>query len=468
MSGALVVRDRNGTEYRLGRLLGEGGQGRVFEVEGQPRAVKLLSAPTRLQRDRLEGSIARIRRLHLDKLPLARPQALLAPPHVGYVMELLTGMIPLGRLLHPPRGGEDFLAWYLESGGTVRRLRLLARLGEVLGELHGRGLGYGDLSPENVLVSASADHAEVWLIDCDNIHAGVSPRAYYTPGYAAPELFRGHLGADSLTDAWSFATLAFEALTVLHPFDGDRVHDGDPEEEERAHRGELEWVDAESGSNAALSRGLPRELVLSRPLRKLAEDCFGASRLDRARRPGVSAWTEQINSAADQTLTCAGCPGSFMFNQRLCPWCDTPRPDFVLAEVRRVDPDAAPRQDGATPTDGPQGLMGEPFTNDLGLVARLAVQAGRPTRLEARHAAPGDGDGRRPLAELQVEGSRLLIVGRPDAGLVLATSSRARNLEGVVREVPVHELSRAWLAPVSPSGVQRVVQFRLQPSGRRS
>src|SRR5581483_3658048 len=297
---------------------------------------------------RVRENIARVRRLPLDGLNVARPLRALVQPHVGYVMELMTGMVPLHVLAQPPREYvSNFVHWYIATGGLQRRLRVLAKTAALLRALHERGLAYGDASPRNIFISEDSSASEVWLIDCDNIVQGVIPRAVYTPGYAAPELFRGHPGADSLTDAWSLATLAFETLCVLHPFDGDLIHDGEPELEERAFRGELTWVDDCDDSSNAASRGLPRGMVLTRPLQHLASACFGSSRLNRECRPTTSAWAEKLARAADQVLVCTGCGSGFYANLNACPWCDEPRPPFALINVHLRDPNI--EDDSRTP-----------------------------------------------------------------------------------------------------------------------
>jgi DNA-binding helix-hairpin-helix protein with protein kinase domain len=59
---------------------------------------------------------------------------------------------------------------YRDTGSFGRRLQILKQLAETLAKLHGRGLAFGDLSPNNIFVSQSVEHHQVWLIDADNIH----------------------------------------------------------------------------------------------------------------------------------------------------------------------------------------------------------------------------------------------------------------------------------------------------------
>ena len=100
----------------------------------------------------------------------------------------MDGLVSLSEVLeesvtamHDGRG----LRGFIDSGGLAKRLRLLERLCATLSKLHGRGLAYGDLSPGNIFVSRSKEHAEVWLIDCDNISllSREGGQKIYTPDY---------------------------------------------------------------------------------------------------------------------------------------------------------------------------------------------------------------------------------------------------------------------------------------------
>ena len=237
MSRPDTVTSIHGTRYSLGRELGRGGEGAVFAVEGGQRAVKLLRDRSPRSRDRLRDRLAMVGRLPLEGLAVARPLEQLRPPHTGYLMELFTGMTPIRSLLHPPNGTGSVAEWYFRGGGLRRRLRVLARVAEVLSELHGRGLVYTDLSPNNVFVSESSDAGEVRLIDTDNVHPATSRgQSIYTPRYGAPEVVRSTGFPSSLGDAWTFAVIAFETLSLVHPLLGDEVQYGEPEMEERGAR----------------------------------------------------------------------------------------------------------------------------------------------------------------------------------------------------------------------------------------
>lgn len=451
-----MVVDVNQVQYSLARLLGQGGQGEVWAVRGQDLAVKFSYVRHPSARERVRENIARIRRLPLKGLNVARPLRALAEPHVGYVMELMTGMVPLKTVMNVPRDLEgDFAPWYLESGSLGRRLRLLARIADLFRNLHAAGFTYGDASPDNVFVSEEHDAAEVWLIDCDNLCHGISRHGLYTGGYGAPELFRGHAGNDSLTDAWSLAAITFEALCATHPFVGGLVHDGGPELEEKAFRGELPWIGDKRDACNIATHGLPMEMVLTPRLRKLAGQCFGDSRLDRQARPPAGAWAESLHKAADQTLICPGCGSSYYFNSVCCPWCDAPRPPFATITFFRRD--LSLPNDGRTPFQVICGKPGIPAP-----VARTTVQFKRWTLLSDRHLAGADSE--TPRITAFMDGATLVLKGgdAPGAFLVHRRDGNTVRLDNRSEKVDLHRgKSWWWLVPENPERIHRVATFTL-------
>lgn len=327
-----TVTDENGAIFELGASLGKGGQGEVFRVKGGKQVVKLVYSKND---ERMRRQFASVKRVDLRGIHVAKPLALLKRPLVGYIAEFLDGMIPISTLMSP---GKSVLEWHIETGGLRRRLRLLAHLGEVLMALHAKGLIYADVSHHNVFVSEDLDFHEVWLIDLDNLTSESDPaNTIYTPGFAAPELIRGHSGNTSLTDAWAFAVLVWQVLTLNHPFIGDMVNDGEPELEEQAFRAEVPWVGHSSDDSNLASTGLPAELMFGQKLMELAQRMFEVSVDDKLRRPGIAEWVEMLHATADQTIRCKGCKGSYLVNQAECPWCDEQRPETYRIFLHRWD-----------------------------------------------------------------------------------------------------------------------------------
>jgi len=336
MSAPKSVVDTNGTKYVLGKPLGTGGQGTVFEVEGGKFAVKLLTKTSGTEIRRVERHFLHLKQLPLDGIPIAKPISVLRQPYAGYVMPLLQNMEPIAKLVLPPRGSDSIGEWYRNTGSLKKRLRCLASTGDAIAALHANGLCYGDVSPANIFIPTTATNDDAWLIDSDNLHyeSNTTTQQFYTPGYGAPELASRTGTTSSLSDAYSVGVLAFRALVQCHPLIGDMVHDGEPELEERAYRGEFPWIDHQSDPINQSSRGIPRPTALSKGLIALAARTFESGLLDKVKRPSAREWAEGLWRAAAHSLVCSGCRGSYYRNSDCCPWCGMARAAFVYVRVR--------------------------------------------------------------------------------------------------------------------------------------
>ncbi len=344
-----TVHDSFGTPYVLTGKIGEGGQGIVCSTDKSGVLVKVFTSHDPDVRRRWVNRVNWILNQELDGLHIAHPKAVIERPAPGYVMELMDGLIPLQELLdnsHQALLDGSGLQGFVATGGLRRRLALLRELSSTLSDLHGRGLAYGDLSPANCFVSKSPEHHQVWLIDCDNLCASERPGHghVHSPGYGAPEVIRGESGVNSLTDAWSFAVMAFELLTHGHPFKGQAVLDGGPDQEEvRALRGELPWVyHPEDGSNQSVG-GIPLDLVATERMWNLFETCFNAGRDEPVVRPSPGEWADALDAAWAMTLVCpeADCASSYYWKpQGSCPFCDHPQPDALVLEHAWYGPEA--------------------------------------------------------------------------------------------------------------------------------
>lgn len=456
------VADVNGVRHALARRLGRGGQGAVFEIEGGRLAVKLLFDRSPTNRERLRNQLVMVKRLPLQDLEIARPQEMLREPHLGYVMELLTGMVPLKTLLSVPKGVPSSTAWYTSGGGLRRRLRLLARAGDVLAALHGKALVYSDPSPDNIFVSQSPDGHEVRLIDADNLHLRSTPgvRSVFTPGYGAPELVLCETGPDSLTDVHAFGVLAFQTLSLAHPLIGDAVADGEPEREEEALSGCLPWIDSPQDTSNRSTTGIPRDIVLSKRLRELSQMTFGEGLRDRMKRPGIGEWTERLHAAADATIVCPGCRGSFYLTEAACPWCDHPRPAFVLASFYLWDPLLGNGGDIVTRPGG-EGRVPTRMST-------LAITEGEAIIVTRRLTDDRHGQtGLTPVIELRVSGSRAEVSnldGR-EHRLVSPTGNKTapiRETPSRIRLMPGVRSERLHLG--RPDEMHRVVELEIYPS----
>ena len=170
------------TRFQLGKLLGEGGMGRVFAAydPGLKRevAVKLLKTP---------GAAAR-RRFAEE----ARLQARVDHPHICKVYEV------------GEEGGTAYIAMQRLHGAPLtevahdldrdQKLLLVARVAQAIHEAHRAGLIHRDLKPGNILVEGVAEgRPRPCVLDfgiarvVEDAHLTQTGAILGTPHYMAPE-----------------------------------------------------------------------------------------------------------------------------------------------------------------------------------------------------------------------------------------------------------------------------------------
>ncbi len=393
------VADQYGNQHQLASELARGGQGVVYRTTDADLAVKQpLAANGEVDRtSNLQKQFQSVRRLPLPpRISISLPLATLRD-EPGYVMPLLSEMEPFGAFdlsgelkdeleseAIPPwladvkdKNTALTLLYYAKSGSTKLRLLALAKAAAILARLHAAGLVYGDISPNNCFMGDGSQ--EVWLIDADNLRFErvQGGNSVYTPRYGAPEIVQGTDQSRPRTDCWAFAVMAFETLSLVHPFIGQKVLDPDDDEdgwdtepaapgapadaEERAYAGYLAYIDdQDDDSNRALS-GLPRPLVLTPQLARLFQETFGAGRTKPWRRPSMAFWALELTRAHDLSVACPGCAMSYSKDHATCPYCDAPRPTVAIAVTDRWHMVVQPRD---TEVNLPHRLF-RPFSLEL-------------------------------------------------------------------------------------------------------
>jgi DNA-binding helix-hairpin-helix protein with protein kinase domain len=454
-----TVTDQNGVRYELTALLGRGGQGAVYAIKGGRLAVKILTDGNQARRERLRNQLTHVRRLPLRDLALAKPLEMLRPPHTGYVMELLTDMVPIKTLMVPKKGEAPSIEWYIEGGGLRKRLLVLGRAAHLISQLHGKGLVFSDPSPANIFISKARDNQEVWMIDTDNLQYESSPcAAFFTPGYGAPELLSNASGVTTLTDAFSFAVIAFQALSLAHPFIGDMVNDGDPELEDQAFAGKLPWIDDPEDDSNRATFGVPRQWVLSPRLMDAFYLAFGPGRSDPTVRPGASEWADRLYGAADATIECPACSGSFYFTQPHCPWCERARPSFVTAVFHLWDPEFGPQG----------GILAKPKGETMRpvLAGHGAVSAGRAFVITRRLAfGQLSGPSGEPVVSVTLSGQGITLKSLDGNVYPLFSPTGSQKTEIGDREktIRLEERQGSWRLHFGPNdALHRVMSFELR------
>jgi serine/threonine-protein kinase len=214
--------------YRIGRRIGLGGTGVVFEAtcsqSGGSYAVKTLrpcyvNHPDLGRRLRREAEVAR-RVRHPGVTPVL-DEGTLEDGSPFIVMPLLTGESlnkVLLRMNHLPASAVAALA---------------GRVAAILHSAHCVGYVHRDVKPEHVLLDRSpSGELLVYLLDFGVCASREAPdderqrekgKVFGTPSYVSPEQAAGECDVDGRADLFGLGILMFEALSGRLPFFGANV-----------------------------------------------------------------------------------------------------------------------------------------------------------------------------------------------------------------------------------------------------
>ncbi len=298
---------REGQPVACRRLLGEGGQGRVFEVtvDGAAHALKLYHphmAPA-AQRGMIERAVQ-----------AGPPSAhFLWPTHVvsgpgdafGYLMPLRPARF---------RSVPDLVTRRVTSTFPAI-LTAAAELASAFHDLHAKGLAYCDISWGNVFLDPRS--GEVLVCDNDNVDVDGAETATVlgTPRFMAPEIVRGEAGPSVRTDRFSLAVLLFQMLFNGHPLEGAREAkvrclDG-PALEQLYGTRPLYVFDPTDPANRPVKGIHDNVLIFQKiwpsPLRRMFEIAFTVGLTSPGRRPTEREWQRALLSTRDLLHPCGAC-----------------------------------------------------------------------------------------------------------------------------------------------------------------
>lgn len=334
----------NGTEYILNEQIGEGAQGVVYTETNGEHLIKLYNNGSPIQN---RNKINKLNWLIKQDFPdqFIKPLEIIETPYVGYSMKQVKGHVSLNRLLVPSKD-NSFADWYnKETGGLRRRFFLGYKIAMQFAMLHETNRAYCDISGNNILVNEDSKVASVCMIDIDNIYipGGDSGNVLGTSRYMAPEIMKKQMLPDIFTDCYSLAVILFEILRVGHPYIGDVVEDGTPEQQEQAYLGLYPYVDDDENEMNRSSQMLPENVVFTKEIRELFKRTFINGKENRMERATARDFALAFLEASNKVMKCPVC-GSWHLatpspdRKYYCPWCDeeNPRPLFLQFKDRCV------------------------------------------------------------------------------------------------------------------------------------
>lgn len=338
----MIITSTSGQNYLLTEKVDkQGAQGIVYEESTGRFIIKLYKRGNEFQnRNRLNKLEWLAKQSYPDQF--IKPLDLFIEPYIGYAMEKVVNHVSLNKLLVPSRE-MSLSEWYNEeTGGLRRRLFLGYKIAMQFALLHESNRAYCDISGNNILVNKDPRVASICMIDIDNIYipGGDSGNILGTSRYMAPEIMNKQMQPDIFTDDYSLAVILFELLRCGHPYVGDMVEDGTPEQQEQAYRGLYPYVDEEDSPNMS-TQMLPAEVVFTTKLANLFYKTFVKGKENRVARTTAREFALACLEASNKVMKCSEC-GHWHFassdqnRKYFCPWCDeeNQRPSFLQFKDR--------------------------------------------------------------------------------------------------------------------------------------
>jgi DNA-binding helix-hairpin-helix protein with protein kinase domain len=351
ISGTRIELEGDGSHVSVGRCLGEGGQGWVFEAtadDGSELALKWYKTAPPGQREALAYLIER----GAPSPQFLWPMGLAVSdefPSFGYVMPLrppdYLGLVSLllGRDEHGEAVNPSFSAV----------VNLCFQLARSFLRLHANGLCYRDINYGNVFFRP--DTGDVLVCDTDNVGVdGSFGLVLGAPGFMAPEVVLLLAGPDTpgaaypsaRSDLHSLAVTLFLCLMMAHPLEGAKTEAGLVDRTWQLHHFAADPVfifDPADDRNRPTTED-PVRYWNAYPafVRSLFTTAFtvGLSDPDARVREGV--WAGAMLRLRDAIRVCSSCDGTIFHDadepERPCVRCGVvpERPLFVAIGRHRI------------------------------------------------------------------------------------------------------------------------------------
>jgi DNA-binding helix-hairpin-helix protein with protein kinase domain len=336
--------DAHGRLIALGKELGSGGEGAVFEVGDDPRlAAKIYHRPldaAKADKLRAMAALASPELTAFASWPLAvlhngQPNLVsgIVLPRVKDHDEIHKLYSPAQRKFEYPDKDWAFL------------VHAAMNCAAAFDAIHGQSHVIGDVNQGNVLVSP---RGTVFLIDCDSFQVHADGRLFLcdvgVPQYTPPELqgqgFRG-LARTVNHDRFGLAVLIFHLLFMgRHPFAGRFAGPGDMPIEQAI----AEYRYAFSGDAAALYMAPPPQTLpidqIAPQVAPLFERAFDRGSEHPDARPTAEEWHNVLAGMLKQLQACQVDRGhKFAAGLTACPWCrlmTDGAPNFFLSVTFRA------------------------------------------------------------------------------------------------------------------------------------
>jgi DNA-binding helix-hairpin-helix protein with protein kinase domain len=341
-----LVYTSSGSPVRLGREIGRGGEGVVYEIEGRAEQVaKLYLSPVDQQKTAKLQTMLLKRTDALTRLAAWPSDLLLRAPRgrvAGLLMRRITGFRPIHELYTPKSRLQEF-----PRANWPFLVHVAANVARAFALMHSCGVIIGDVNHGNILVN---DAGMTSLIDCDSYQVLNNGQKFIcevgVAAYTPPELQGKNFSTIVRTenhDNFGLALLIFHLLFMgRHPFAG-RFLDAGEMPVERAIR---EYRFAFSGNAKALQMAPPPNSLrlsdLPPTMANLFEQAFSPAAAQAA-RPHPRQWLDTLESLSRELAACSPVSSHHYYKALpSCPWCQIENNSALMLFLQLDWPSANP------------------------------------------------------------------------------------------------------------------------------
>ncbi|MCR4922512.1 MAG: serine/threonine-protein kinase [Lachnospiraceae bacterium] len=315
LKSGTVLTSESRNQYKVSKMLGQGGQGEVYEVtlNGDKYALKWYykHTATPKQKKILEKLIERGRP---DDCFLW-PEDLIRKKNgsFGYIMPLrpkhYKGIVDLMKRKAEP----SFLNLCRAAYNLTRAYQML----------HKAGYQYRDISFGNVFFDP--DTGEVMICDNDNVvpNGTLEGGVYGTPRFMAPEIVRGEKKSSRNTDLYSLAVLLFYMFMLNHPLEGRleaKIRCMDIHAMNMLYGTKPLFIfDPENDSNRPLEGYQDNAIIYwelyPKQLKDLFTKSFTIGLREPAKRVTENKWLETFSNMMAGIIICPDCRAEIMYDR---------------------------------------------------------------------------------------------------------------------------------------------------------
>jgi DNA-binding helix-hairpin-helix protein with protein kinase domain len=333
--------DTSGTTVRLGKKIGSGGEGDVYEIlpAHQKIVAKIYHKPLEARKQEKLLLMARGCNEELKAISAWPTDVLRTKPEgpiVGFLMPRISGCEPIHKAYGPTHRKEVFP--HADWRFLVRTAKNLAAAFFVI---HKFGYVIGDVNEGNILVD---DKACVRLIDCDSFQVRASDQLYYcevgVAQFTPPEIqklknFRMERSANH--DNFGLSILIFQLLFFgRHPYSG--VYTGKEDMPIEKAIAEFRFAYSKNSHTKAIAPP-PNSVGLSvvpNTVADLFENAFLEPGTRPEGRPGAGEWWETLETLEKRMRQCTSDSAHIYYSGlSSCPWCKLEEVSGVLLFLSR-------------------------------------------------------------------------------------------------------------------------------------